>query len=245
MCRTLDKVPTSVDELPTWNYDGSSTGQAPGDDSEVFLVPRAIYKDPFRRGDNILVMCDCYEPPKVAQDGTVAQPVPIPTNTRAACAEVMAKAAAEVGLPCSVLVHVSHSVLVSMGACHAWEDTAGAVQEPWFGIEQEYTLLDSTTKWPLGWPKNGYPGPQGPYYCSAGSGCSIGRELVEAHYRACLFAGIQVSGINAEVMASQWEYQVGPVEGIAMGDQLWMSRSAMSHPCYHRLGVALGAAVEM
>lgn len=96
MYRTLDKVPTSPDELPTWNYDGSSTGQAPGDDSEVYLVPRAIYKDPFRRGDNILVMCDCYEPPKVKEDGTVGEPVAIPTNTRAACAEVMAKAAAEV-----------------------------------------------------------------------------------------------------------------------------------------------------
>lgn len=31
-----------------WNYDGSSTGQAPGHDSEVYLVPRAIFKDPFR-----------------------------------------------------------------------------------------------------------------------------------------------------------------------------------------------------
>lgn len=91
-------MPSSPEELPTWNYDGSSTGQAPGDDSEVYLVPRAIYKDPFRRGDNILVMCDCYEPPKVKEDGTVAEPVAIPTNTRAACAEVMAKAAAEVCL---------------------------------------------------------------------------------------------------------------------------------------------------
>jgi glutamine synthetase len=90
------KKPTSVADLPTWNYDGSSTGQAPGDDSEVYLVPRAMYKDPFRGGDNILVMCDCYEPPKVKPDGTVQNPVPIPTNTRAACAAAMEKAKDEV-----------------------------------------------------------------------------------------------------------------------------------------------------
>lgn len=59
-------------------------------------MPRAIYKDPFRGGDNILVMCDAYEPPKVKEDGSVAEPVPIPTNTRAACAESMKKVAAEV-----------------------------------------------------------------------------------------------------------------------------------------------------
>ena len=49
-------------------------------------------------------------------------------------------------------------------------------------------------------------------------------QIVEAHYKACLYAGINVSGTNAEVMPGQWEYQVGPTEGIAMGDQLWMSR---------------------
>ena len=47
---------------------------------------------------------------------------------------------------------------------------------------------------------------------------------MEAHYKACLYAGIAVSGTNAEVMPAQWEYQVGPTEGIKMGDDLWVSR---------------------
>ena len=51
-----------------------------------------------------------------------------------------------------------------------------------------------------------------------------GRDVVEAHYRACLYAGIKISGTNAEVMPSQWEFQVGPCEGIEMGDHLWMAR---------------------
>ncbi|WP_407816242.1 glutamine synthetase beta-grasp domain-containing protein, partial [Staphylococcus aureus] len=59
-------------ELPKWNYDGSSTGQAPGEDSEVILYPQAIFKDPFRGGNNILVICDTYTP----------QGEPFPTNKR-------------------------------------------------------------------------------------------------------------------------------------------------------------------
>lgn len=62
----------------------------------MYLVPRAMYKDPFRGGDAILVMCDAYEPPKVKEDGSVAEPVAIPTNTRAACAVAMKKVEAEV-----------------------------------------------------------------------------------------------------------------------------------------------------
>ena len=153
----------------------------------------AMYPDPFRvPGDNILVMCDCYEPPRVGEDGETKVPMkPIPTNSRHDCNLAMEKV----------------------------KD-----QEPWFGIEQEYTLLNAATKWPLGWPKCGFPGPQGPYYCSAGAGAAIGREVIEAHYKACLYAGIQISGVNAEVMPAQWEYQVGPCTGIESGDQMWMSR---------------------
>lgn len=48
-------------DLPVWNFDGSSTGQAEGHNSDTYLFARAIYKDPFRRGNHILVMCDTYK----------------------------------------------------------------------------------------------------------------------------------------------------------------------------------------
>jgi glutamine synthetase len=42
--------------------------------------------------------------------------------------------------------------------------------------------------------------------------------------KACLYCGITISGTNAEVMAGQWEFQIGPSLGINQGDHLWMAR---------------------
>ena len=84
---------------------------------------------------------------------------------------------------------------------------------------------------PYGWPKNGYPRPQGPFYCSAGAENAYGRRVADAHYRACLYAGVKVSGTNAEVMPGQWEYQVGPCVGITSGDDMTMSRYIMHRVC--------------
>jgi len=94
-------------------------------------------------------------------------------------------------------------------------------KEPIFGLEQEYTLFDTKTNRPLGWPINGYPPPQGMYYCGVGPHVygnllvqcfyiKIGRKISEEHLKACLYAGIDISGTNAEVMPAQWEYQIGP-----------------------------------
>lgn len=180
--RTLSKEPKCYTELPQWNFDGSSTGQADGGNSDCYIMPVAMFRDPFRRDPHKLVMCE-------VQDFHLQ---PLKTNNRHTCAEAMKK-------------------------------VMDAGEEPWWGLEQEYTLLDLDGR-PFGWPKNDEPGAQGPYYCGVGAARVYGRDIVEAHYRACIYAGIKISGTNAEVMPAQWEYQVGPAIGMEGGDQLWMSR---------------------
>ena len=104
-------------------------------------------------------------------------------------------------------------------------------REAWYGLEQEYTLFNLDGVTPLGWPVGGFPKPQGPYYCGAGADKSFGRRRLRAHYAACLYAGLEVSGTNAEVMPGQWEYQIGPSVGIDAADQLTISRYILDRIC--------------
>ena len=98
-------------------------------------------------------------------------------------------------------------------------------QDFWFGFEQEYFLMDAETEKPLGFPADGsMPPPQGQYYCSVGARNAYGREIIEEHLDACLDAGLNVEGINAEVAPGQWEFQTFAKGAKEAGDQIWMAR---------------------
>ena len=94
----------------------------------------------------------------------------------------------------------------------------------WFGFEQEYFLWDTKTSLPPGFPSKGFPRPQGPYYCSVGAENAFGRECVDDHLDLCLDAGLNVEGINAEVAAGQWEFQVFAKGAKTAGDETWLAR---------------------
>ena len=133
-------------------------------------------------------------------------------------------------------------VMDSTGAPH--ESNGRALIEDddndfWFGFEQEYFLWNPDTNKPLGFPAAGYPNPQGQYYCSVGASNAFGREMVEEHLDVCLEAGLNVEGINAEVAAGQWEFQIFAKGAKEAGDQIWLARYLLE-----RIGEKYGVSIN-
>jgi glutamine synthetase len=170
-----------LEELPVWNFDGSSTRQAEGSSSDCLLQPVALFPDPARR-NGLLVMCEVLLP-----DGT-----PHPSNSRAT-------------IP----------------------DDPGT----WFGFEQEYFLYRDGV--PLGFPREGFPAPQGEYYTGVGykNAGDVAREIVDAHIDLCLEAGINLEGINAEVAKGQWEFQIFGKGSKRAADEVWLARYLLLRLC--------------
>lgn len=108
-------------------------------------------------------------------------------------------------------------------------EKGGDQHDIWVGFEQEYTFFKDNA--PLGWPKDGYPAPQGPFYCSVGAKVAYGRDIVDAHMMACTEMNLMIYGINAEVMPGQWEFQIGyrgkkgeSADPLTVSDHLWLAR---------------------
>ena len=178
----------SLSSFPSWSFDGSSTAQAKGSSSDLFLKPVQYFPDPIRGGKNYLVMCEVFH-----VDGTT----PHESNTRSRLRTLL--------------------------------DQGAEKEKVWIGFEQEFTLFDGPK--PLGWPDEGFPKPQGPFYCGVGADIICGREIVELHLSACQTAGIYLCGVNAEVMLGQWEFQIGhrgfegeTADPLTISDQVWVAR---------------------
>ena len=162
--------------LPVWNFDGSSTQQAPGSESECLLAPERVYK---WLDNHYLVLCEVMN-----TDGS-----PHRTNTRASLRQMQRVAIDE---------------------------------QYWWGFEQEFFMTQNNR--PVGFPKVGFPPPQGKYYCGVGTGQVVGRSLSTAHLLKCLDMGLKLTGTNAEVALGQWEYQCFNKDTLKACDDLWISR---------------------
>jgi glutamine synthetase len=196
-----------VEDYPNWSFDGSSTKQAEageGENTDCILKPVYVVDDPFRKETHKLVLCEVFDP-----NGKE----PHKTNHR----------------------HNLVNLTKGINLTETYDKSFDKKDLPWFGWEQEYTLMHKMIPFsegsgvPLGFKMNGEgnvfgPRKQGDYYCGIGSDNVIGRKIAEEHLQKCAEIGLDISGINAEVLLGQWEYQIGPVTAVNGSDQLWISR---------------------
>jgi glutamine synthetase len=167
----------TLDHVPAWNFDGSSTSQASVSQSEIQLKPVKLFNHPLVP-DAILVLCETYTDVELS--------IVAPYNHRRAALDIFNKC----------------------------DD-----QKCWFGLEQEYFVIDPITNKPVGWQSS-----NAGHYCGVSASHTLCRRLVDQHLTACLDAGIKICGTNAEVATGQWEFQIGPISGIDAADHLWMAR---------------------
>ena len=185
----IDKEKDILSILELWNFDGSSTGQATTEDSEIILRPIKCVKDPFRRQKGcFLVLCECLN----------IDMTPNKFNTRYYANEIF---------------------------------NQQLNQKPMFGIEQEFFISsyskDSNNTMvfqPICFSnKNWTLKEQGDYYCGIGFDNALGRHIIEDAFYNLFYANLNITGLNAEVAPSQWEFQVCSI-GIDAADTLILTR---------------------
>ena len=193
--------PMSIKEVPDWQFDGSSTGQNLGETlgagTEVTLKPVKLYKDPLYK-NHIIVLCECVI---IGNLGEVIYPVDSEIisgfNTRRYASYVTAKIK-------------SHDF--------------------WFGLEQEYVFTEidaSGRELPVGlieYMKNASETEIHRSYCGTTFPNAKLKNLSVEHLHLAKEAGIAICGINSEVLLSQFEFQIGPVDLLTVCDDLIVAR---------------------
>ena len=206
-----------INSVPEWNFDGSSTGQAEGRDSDVLLRPCALYPNPFcNYMVGYLVMCECWN-----KDGT-----PHITNHRVKLVQTYNECANQepwFGIEQEYIMFERREELRNEYPNENSDENSDKNSDK---NSDENSSVRKVVPLPYKWNSHDKPGfgPQGPYYCGVGGGVCFGRNISQKHLEMCLKAGLKICGTNAEVMASQWEYQIGPLNPLEISDQMWISR---------------------
>lgn len=200
----------------------------------LYLKPRAVYPDPFRAGNHVLVLCDVHTPPSVQDDGRIGDSEPHASNNRAPAAAVLAAAA---GVDPSFAVEQQYTLLdpgtrlplgeqqkrclanrtcamsaaavLSKAAWHLWSEIFAheGILAPRLRM---LTASHLAAGWPqpedskqqaVGqkWPPAQHQPPSSGSYCNVGHAHVAGRQFSEAHMRACLHAGIDITGEGGDI----------------------------------------------
>jgi len=100
----------------------------------------------------------------------------------------------------------------------------------WYGFEQEYFIYGKNGL-PLGVDSLEDLREQGDFYCGVGHKNVAGRNIADEHMELCLEAGLNITGVNMEVMKGQLEYQLFAKGNKTAGDDLWLSRYILYRLC--------------
>jgi glutamine synthetase len=206
----------SQDGIPIWNYDGSSTKQAIGTDSEVFIRPVSVCFDPFRgsAGNSYIALCDTWIVDKEASKKK------------------------------NKVVYIAHPDNTRAKAKVIFDNKLVEKEEPWFGFEQEFFFTTRHDTGDTKRPQNErfFEAPvgmttfdgkewistsgkeQGDFYCGIGPN-NINKRNVAEYILNCLILSekIHCTGYNWEVAPGQCEFQIFG-QGIRAADSLLLFR---------------------
>ncbi|PNH06848.1 Glutamine synthetase cytosolic isozyme [Tetrabaena socialis] len=251
--KVLESKPSSPEEVPVMVV-ASDSSESSEPSYELFLKPRKIFRDPFRGGDHILVLCDTFcsalaaqvasEPSSaVAGPGATAVLQPAESNSRVACENVQKVVAHEEPVFAAeqeyAVVHPAYPTRVPLGpprrsSSHT-SSNSGSSNSRRAKSHVGGTVRGGTSK---GGKGSSRCSPRASPMCEGAAAEAASsfhsetvaarhksaRTLADAHLRCCLYAGIKVTGADVHSLEGLHSYKVGPMQGVDLGDQLWTSR---------------------
>ncbi|GFR40848.1 hypothetical protein Agub_g1497 [Astrephomene gubernaculifera] len=239
--KVLEAKPSCPEEAPVMVVESNPGNQLAEPNLELFLKPRKIFRDPFRGGDHILVLCDTFHASQVATEAGLPATVlqPSESNSRVACENVLKYAEKEEPVFAAeqeyAVIHPAYPTVVPLGprrsssrsSCSnssrrkssSGSGARGGISKSCHGgkfstaaaADVRRADVEST----FGAPTKDQQG---------ASRQKAARVVADSHLRCCLYAGIKVTGADVHSLDGLHSYKIGPSPGVDLGDDLWTSR---------------------